>query len=229
MAGQLARLGINLNLAPVVDLNVNPTNPIIGRLERSFSENPEEVIQHAERFIEAHHKQGVLCTLKHFPGHGSSVEDSHLGLVDVSSTWTPKELKPYQELIKKGMADAIMTAHVFNKHLDPDYPSTLSRRIITGILREKLNYDGVVISDDMQMGAISKIYGLETAISRAVEAGVDILAFANNSTFDSGIAGKAAGIIKKLVVSKKINLSRIEESSKRIAKLKMKMNASDLS
>jgi beta-N-acetylhexosaminidase len=228
MAGQLARLGINLNLAPVVDLNINPENPIIGKLERSFSEDPEEVVQHAERFIEAHHKKGVLCTLKHFPGHGSSVEDSHLGLVDITSTWSTKELRPYEELIQRGIVDAVMTAHVYNRHLDPDYPATLSRRIITGILREKLDYNGVVISDDMQMGAISKSYGLETAVTMAIEAGVDILAFANNSTFDSGIAGKAAGIIKKLVISKKINLSRIDESYKRIARLKMKMNASDI-
>jgi beta-N-acetylhexosaminidase len=228
MAEQLVQLGVNLNLAPVVDLNVNPANPIIGRLERSFSEDPEEVVRHGELFIEAHHKQGVLCTLKHFPGHGSSVKDSHLGLVDISSTWSAKELRPYEELIKRGIVDAVMTAHVYNRHLDPDYPATLSRRIITGILREKLNYDGVVISDDMQMGAITKNYGLETAIFRAIEAGVDILAFANNSTFDSGIAEKAAGIIKKLVASQKISLSRIDESYKRIAKLKMEMNASDL-
>jgi len=223
MACQLARVGINLNLAPVVDLNTNPENPVIGKLERSFSGDPEAVILHAERFIEAHHKQGIMCTLKHFPGHGSSVEDSHLGLVDISSTWEREELKPYEMLIKKGMADAVMTAHVFNKHLDPDYPATLSKRVITGILREELNYNGIVISDDLQMGAIAKNYGIEEAIHLSIEAGVDMLTFANNSVFDAHIADKAIKIIKRLISTEKISTSRIDESFARIERLRAKL------
>lgn len=228
MAGQLARSGINLNLAPVVDLNINPSNPIIGRLERSFSQDPEEVTRHAERFIEAHRRRGVLCTLKHFPGHGSSSEDSHLGLVDVSSTWSAKELRPYEELVKKGLADAVMTAHVFNRHLDPDYPATLSKRIITGILREKLCYDGVVISDDLQMGAIVQNYGLETAVRRAIEAGVDILSFANNSTFDAGIAERSIQLIKAMIDKKILSRKRIDSSFRRIVRLKEKLSLSEI-
>jgi len=199
MGKLLQTLGINLNLAPVVDLNTNPDNPVIGKLERSYSKDPEIVTSHAEKFIQAFHRYNVLCTLKHFPGHGSSTGDSHLGMVDVSRTWIEDELFPYSSLISKHKVDAVMTAHVFNKHLDSKYPATLSKRIITGLLREKLKYNGVVISDDMQMGAIAQEYGLESAIFRAVEAGVDILAFVNNSTFDVSIALKAVEILKRLI------------------------------
>ena len=224
MAKLLSTLGINLNLAPVVDLNTNPDNPVIGKLERSYSEDPEVVTSHAEKFIQAFHSHQVLCTLKHFPGHGSSTGDSHLGMVDVSSTWIEDELLPYRQLVLKGRVDAVMTAHVFIKHLDSEYPATLSKRIITGLLREKLNYNGVVIADDMQMGAIAKEYGLETAIFRAIDAGIDILPFANNSTFDAGIALKAVEILKKLIKTKKISSERIDESFNRIMNLKKRVN-----
>ncbi|MFC2167999.1 glycoside hydrolase family 3 protein [Acidobacteriota bacterium] len=224
MAKLLKSLGINLNLAPVVDLNTNPDNPVIGKLERSYSKDSEVVTSHAEKFIQAFHGHNVLCTLKHFPGHGSSTSDSHLGMVDVSSTWNEVELLPYKQLILKGKADAIMTAHVFNQHLDSKYPATLSKKIITGLLREILNYNGVVIADDMQMGAIAEEYGLESAIFRAVDAGVDILPFANNSTFDVGIAAKAVEILDELIKTKKISLNRIDESFRRIMNLKSKIN-----
>ncbi len=224
MAKLLHSLGINMNLAPVVDLNTNPNNPIIGKLERSYSDDPKIVAAHAEKFVQAFHKHKVLCTLKHFPGHGSSTDDSHLGMVDVSRTWKNAELFPYSLLIDKELVDAIMTAHVYNEHLDPTYPATLSKRIITDLLRKKLGYDGVVISDDMQMGAIAKEYGLESAIFRAVEAGVDILAFANNSTFDVSIAQKAVEILKKLIKTKKISYKRIDESYNRIMNLKNGVN-----
>lgn len=224
MANLLKELGINLNLAPVVDLNTNPDNPIIGKLERSYGKDPEIVTSHAEKFIQAFHSHNVLCTLKHFPGHGSSTGDSHLGMVDVSRTWIEDEILPYRQLIRKERVDAVMTAHVFNEHLDLKYPATLSKRIITGLLREKLNYDGVVISDDMQMGAIAEEYGLESAIFRAIDAGVDILAFANNSTFDAAIAIKAAEIIKRLIKTKKISFERIDISYNRIMNLKKGVN-----
>jgi len=224
MAKLLSTLGINLNLAPVVDLNTNPDNPVIGKLERSYSKDPEIVTSHAEKFIQAFHEHNVLCTLKHFPGHGGSTGDSHLGMVDVSRTWIEDELFPYKQLILQERVDAVMTAHVFNEHLDPKYPATLSKRIITGLLREKLNYNGVVISDDMQMGAIAKEYGLESAIFRAIEAGVDILAFANNSTFDASIALKAVEILKRLIKTKKISSERIDESYNRIINLKKRVN-----
>lgn len=223
MAQTLAELGINLNLAPVVDLNINPHNPIIGKKERSFSVNPELVTNHALAFIEAHHEKGVLCTLKHFPGHGSSTTDSHLGLVDVTNTWSPKELEPYANIINAGQADIIMTAHVFNARLDPEFPATLSKPTISGILRKKLNYDGVVISDDMQMGAITQEYGFKSAVRAAIEAGVDILAFANNYAYDEDVVARAFSLVKRLVMHGKISKERIDRSYHRIKRLKRKL------
>ena len=117
-----------MNFAPVVDLNVNPDNPVIGKLERSFSADPAVVARHARAYIREHHKRNILCSLKHFPGHGSSRDDSHLGLVDVTGLWSAEELMPYKTLIASGEADAVMTAHVFNAGLDPDYPATCRRK-----------------------------------------------------------------------------------------------------
>ena len=224
MARTLATMGVNLNFAPVVDLNVNPHNPIIGQKERSFSANPTVVSDQAFEFIKAHHQQGVLCTLKHFPGHGSSTNDSHLGLVDVTDSWSEQELIPYKTLIPTGQVDAVMTGHIFNKHLDNHYPATLSKPIITGMLRQKLNYSGVVFSDDLQMKAITHHYGLKTAVQKAIEAGVDIILIGNNlDIFIENIATQVADIIKQLVTDGTISPARIDESYQRIQSLKTKI------
>jgi len=223
IAGELAQLGINLNLAPVVDLNINSDNPTIGRRERSFSGDPKVVIDHALEFIDAHHRQGVLCTLKHFPGHGSSTQDTHLGLVDVTNSWSAIELEPYAHIIKAGKADAVMTAHVFNALLDPGYPATLSKSTITGLLRQALNYEGVVISDDIQMRAIADHYGFATAIQATIEAGVDLIAIANNSVYEEGIVGRTGAIIKQAVQAGKLSEARIGEAYHRIRSLKRKL------
>jgi beta-N-acetylhexosaminidase len=220
MARTLAGLGVNLNLAPVVDLNTNPQNPVIAAYERSFGADPQQVAGQAQAFIEAHHAEGVLCTLKHFPGHGSSTADSHEGFVDVTQTWSRNELAPYQTLIEAGLADAIMTAHVFHAQLDPVYPATLSQPIISGLLRGELGYDGVVISDDMQMEAIRAHYGFETAIQKTLEAGVDLIAIANNLVYEEDIAGRTIALIQGLVESGVIAEARIDASYQRIQRLK---------
>ena len=223
VAKTLSSEGINLNFAPVVDLNSNPDNPVIGSKDRSFSADPEVVIRQARAWISAHRQAGVLSTLKHFPGHGSSRADSHLGFVDVTHTWSEDELKPYARLISEGTVDAVMTAHIFNARLDPEYPATLSRGIITGILRNQLGFQGVVISDDFQMKAISEHYGLKESIRLGLDAGLDILLFANNSAWDPGIAQKAVGIIRRLVDDGQISRGRIEESYRRIRGFKEKL------
>jgi beta-N-acetylhexosaminidase len=222
-ARSLAEMGINLNFAPVVDLNTNPENPVIGKLERSFSPDPSRVAAHAREWVAAHRRWGVLATLKHFPGHGSSKADSHLGFVDVTETWTPAELQPYSTLIKEGLCDVVMTAHIFNSRLDPELPATLSRPVITGILRQQLRFKGLVVSDDMQMKAITDHYGLEAAIEKALNAGVDLLIFANNSVFEPDIAERAVQTIKKLLHEQKITRSRIEEANRRIFAMKERL------
>lgn len=223
---ELAALGINLNLAPVVDVNTNPRNPVIGRYERSYSADPAIVAAHAQAVIDAHRPHNVLCTLKHFPGHGSSQGDTHAGFVDVTDQWTVVELAPYATLIGAQTCDVIMTAHIFNATLDPDYPSTLSHKVITGLLREQLGFNGVVISDDMQMGAIAKQYDLETAVGLAINAGVDMIAFSNNIPFARGAGGQRLHeIIMDLVMTGVISPSRIDESYNRIMTLKQKLRA----
>ena len=221
-AKTLASLGINWNLAPVVDLDANPRNPIIKGKGRSFSADPETVAGHAEQFVRAHRAHGVLTCAKHFPGHGSAAGDTHLGLVDVTHTWHERELLPFQRLIAGGLCDAIMTAHVFNARLDPDRPATLSRAVITGLLRERLGFQGVIVSDDMEMKAISSQYGLENSVPAALEAGLDVLCFGNNLTYDPDIAPKAIAILERAVQSGRISEARIDESFQRVLALKCK-------
>jgi beta-N-acetylhexosaminidase len=221
IARSLAVVGVNMNFAPVVDVNVNPGNPVIGKIGRSFSADPDNVTRNAMLFVEAHRRLGVLSAPKHFPGHGSSVDDSHLGFVDVSATWSRKELQPFRQLIRSGMCDMIMTAHIYNAALDADWPATLSKSTIDNLLRKELGFQGVVISDDMMMKAISDHYGLETAIRQAVNAGVDILLFANNGfEFIPDIAVQAHATLKSLVQRGDIPLERIEEAWQRISALK---------
>lgn len=223
MAATLAAAGVNLNLAPVVDVNVNPDNPVIGGIGRSFSSDPELVTAHATAFIEAHHAHNVLCTLKHFPGHGSSQADSHLGFVDVTNLWTRMELEPFANLIDAGLADAIMTAHIFNEHWDPEHPATLSHAVLTGILREELGYDGVVITDDMQMGAIRDFYGFEEAVVMSIQAGADMVAIANNTVYDDAIVNRAFNALLDAVNEGSLSEARIDESVRRVQRLKQRL------
>jgi beta-N-acetylhexosaminidase len=189
-------------------------------LGRSFSADPVVVTEQATAFIEAHHEIGVSCTLKHFPGHGSSTGDTHLGVVDVTTTWEPIELEPFSKLVSANLADAILTAHVFNSTLDPRYPATLSRATITGILREQIGYDGLVLSDDMQMGAIRDAFGYEDAVRLAIEAGIDVLTIANQQVFEEGIVGRTIDLIEQLVSDGKIDEERIDGSHRRIQAFK---------
>ncbi len=220
MARTLRAAGANHNFAPVVDVNTNPENPVIGVLGRSFSADPAIVTEQAAAFLRAHRENGITTTLKHFPGHGSSRADSHLGFVDVTNTWQPLELEPYRALIAQGLVDAVMTAHVFNAQLDPDAVATLSQPIITGLLREELGFDGVIFSDDMQMGAIADNYGFADAVVRTVAAGVDIVAIANNLTYEPEIAARTIDILAAAVAGGQLSAARIDQSYQRILALK---------
>ena len=230
-ASTLAGLGININFGPVVDLASNPNNPIIARFGRAFSANEDSVIIFAKEVIKQHHRYNVLTSLKHFPGHGSSKDDTHLGIADVTNTWEERELKPYESLIDSGYADAVMTSHIVNRKLDKEgNPGTLSREILDGLLRKRLNFDGVVFTDDMQMHAITKHYGLEDAIRLAVNGGVDIMTFSNNiQGSDERTVDKVHSIIKEFVKQGVIKRERIDESYVRIMKLKRRLNQGDQS
>ena len=221
----LRELGVNLNLAPVVDLNTYRDNPIIGRLDRSFSADTEKVITHAEAWITAHRSQNILTCLKHFPGHGSSRHDSHRGFVDISETWGQEELQPFAELIRRGCADTIMTGHLYNSHLDPEYPATLSRRTITEILRNRLNFQGVIITDDLQMKAITDRYGLEDAVCRAFAAGIDMVVIGNNLNYDPGILQKAIRAVIQKVKSGALKEDILAAAFERVQRLKITREA----
>lgn len=228
-AATLAGLGININFAPVVDLAINRDNPIIAKVGRSFSANEDSVIMMAKEVVKAHRKYGVLTSLKHFPGHGSSKDDTHKGLTDVTTTWQDRELKPYKTLIDSGYVDGVMTSHIVHRTLEPDgHPGTLSDDILTGILRNRLHFNGVVFSDDMQMHAITKHYSLEEAIRMAINAGVDIMTFSNNiAGSDERTSDKVHAIIRKMVETGVITPERIDASFRRIMQLKSKLVSKD--
>lgn len=217
----LASLGVNLNFAPSVDVDVNPKSPAIGALDRSFSASPTTTAELAGIWLKAMQDTGVLGCIKHFPGHGSARDDSHLNLPDVSRTWTQAELEPYRALINSGQAHMVMLGHLFNANIDPDYPSSLSRKTVTGLLREQLGFNGVIVTDDMQMGAITDQYGLEQAVRLAVLAGVDLLVFGNNLVYDPADTGvQARRVIAKMVRDGVIDRARIEASVARLNALK---------
>lgn len=216
MAVELQELGFNVNFAPVVDLNTNTMNPVIGQLNRSFSADSDIVTKHASIFLEEFNAHNILGVLKHFPGHGSAWNDSHVGMAEVTDTWEEIELEPYKNLVEADKNFAVMTAHVFNENLDEDLPATLSHNVQTEILRNQIGFEGVLFSDDMQMDAIRSYYGLESSIKNAIVAGVDVLVFANNSVYDREIIPTSVSIIKNLLDEGEITEEMINESYERI-------------
>ncbi|WP_232294021.1 glycoside hydrolase family 3 N-terminal domain-containing protein [Sulfurospirillum arsenophilum] len=217
MAQMLSTYGINCDFGPVVDLAVNPDNKVIFGLERSYGKESETVVQYAKVFIDALKNKGVISVLKHFPGHGSSLGDSHLGFVDVTQTWSEKELEPYQKLIDSNTVSMIMSAHVYNAKLDNTYPATLSYAVNTTLLREKMHYNGVLISDDLQMEAIAKYYPLKETVTLAINSGIDMLLFGNQLS-----QTKTDEIVETIFLQVKngaIPFERIRQANERIANL----------
>lgn len=227
MADVLKQIGINFNFAPVLDVNVNPENPVIGALGRSFSSNPEKVAHYASIFSQAYKEKGILCTYKHFSGHGSSTNDTHDGFVDVTKTWKAYELVPYKTLIRQSEScPVIMTAHVTNTRLDSKgLPCTLSYEMITKLLREELHFNGVVVTDDMQMKAIADQYGSADAIKLSINAGADILLFGNRMVSVRQDPKQLIDIIYDSIQSGEISETRINEAYQRIMKLKAQLRA----
>ncbi len=224
MAGELSVAGIDINLAPVVDLAINPKNRVIYALGRSYGKDPRVVARYASIFIRKMHEKGVLTSLKHFPGHGSSLGDTHKGFVDVSRQWREEELSVYRILFAQSSVDSVMVAHIFNKKLDEKYPASLSYKIVTGLLRERMGYDGVVISDDLQMNAIRRHYSLKDTLRLAINAGDDILLFANQlPRKDMLTAGRIVGEIEELVREGKIDAKKIAQANARVMRLKRRV------
>jgi beta-N-acetylhexosaminidase len=225
-ASELASLGINVNFGPVVDLNTNSANPAIGRLARSYARDPEKVIAYARQFIDAHDQAGVLTVAKHFPGHGSARLDPHNELVDITRTWQEKELEPFRDLISDNFVEMIMVGHLIHPRFsDGDRPASLSRHAIEGSLRGNLGFRGLVVTDDLDMGAIRERYSIEQAAVMAVEAGADLLIIANTKNPDPMIADRTINSIAEAVASGRIPRQRIEAAYQRILASKRKFES----
>ena len=225
IGGMLREAGINWNLAPVIDVGYNPANPVIVGVGRSFGANPKLVAAQARAYIAGMHAAGILTAVKHFPGHGSSVDDSHAGFVDVTDTARPEvELVPYRLLLAEGVVDAVMTAHVFNRHLDAWVPATLSRPTIDGVLRSELGWRGVVVSDDMRMGAIEQHYGAGDAAVRALRAGVDLILIADDRLPGDGSASAGTlEAIRRALRQGRLPAGQVDEALARIAALRSRL------
>lgn len=215
---EMRACGINLDFAPVVDVATGSSS-IIAQTGRSFHSDPHVVSSHGQAFAEGLWKAGVIPTLKHFPGIGCADHDTHLGSSDVATCFSKdRDLLPYNDTISKDFHGMIMVGHVQTK-LDTKHPASLSSIVINGLLRKELGWKGVVISDDLQMGAIVQHYSLSEAIRLAIEAGVDILLFGNNLNFQEDMAEKAYLTLIDLVYKGIIPKKRIVESYIRIQNL----------
>lgn len=185
MASELADIGFNLNFGCVLDLYASgdsqePACPIIGGLERSYDSDPSVIAEYATAFVKAHREFGITACLKHYPGHGLAKYDSHAGLVDVTDTRLDSEREPFRIMIKNSMADMIMTAHLVDRNADPDNPISLSSAVLNKWLRQEDGFKGLIIADDLHMGAITDRYSLEDAIINGIKAGSDIVIVSNN-------------------------------------------------
>ena len=220
MRKTLNHTGFNLNFAPALDLEVNSNNPIIAKKERSFSAEPIAVSTYAGIFSKEYLSHNIICSYKHFPGHGSSTGDSHIEFVDVTETWHEDELLPYLYQFNLPFhCDMIMTSHIVNKKLDDTgMPATMSHKMLTDILRHKLKFNGVIITDDMQMKAIADHYSKKEAITKAINAGVDMLIFANQ--LDTQDPQEIIDLIFTQVQKGKISQDRIEDAYQHIVNLK---------
>jgi len=222
IAKMLAEVGVNVNFAPVVDLNINPRNPIIGAQGRSFSEDPAVVTDHARSFIAGHREHRVVTAIKHFPGHGSSTTDTHLSAVDVTESFKDGELTPYRCLIKEGVVDMVMVGHLQHRGFDPELPASLSAKMIDGLLRREMGFDGVVVTDCLDMAAVADHYSSQERVTLALNGGADLLMFGNNLVYDPDrptqvvdavVAAVRAGDVSEVCLKEHVDrIDRLRES-----------------
>jgi beta-N-acetylhexosaminidase len=225
MAKLLEEYHINLNFVPCVDLNLNEKS-LISRKKRSYGNAASTVCKFAQICIKAHAERNIATSLKHFPGHGSCGGDTHEIFSDATQVWSEEELEPHRRLLNSGDdmgLTMVMTSHIFNKNWDDKHPASLSKNVIQGMLRSDLKFDGVVISDDLDMKAVAGYHSLDEIVLQAINAGNDILLFANYLKFDAEIASKARKIIAKTIADNKLDRKRIEESFHRVVALKRKI------
>ena len=223
IAYEIGSFGFNMDFAPVLDVNSNPNNPVIGN--RSFGSNVNIVTRLGIQTMKGIQSENIIPVVKHFPGHGDTSVDSHLGLPSVNNDLKRLksfELVPFAEAIKNN-ADAVMIAHILLPKIDSENPSSLSKIIITDILRKDLNFNGVIITDDMTMGAIMKNYNIGEAAVKSVKAGTDIVLVCHG--FDNEVA--VIDALKNAVLKGDISKQSIDQSVYRILSLKKKYKLKD--
>lgn len=220
MAHWLLDAGFNMNLAPVVDVNVNPNSPAIARLDRSFSADEYLVYEHASWFIGEFNSKRIATALKHYPGHGSAVRDSHFGFTDITNTWQHRELDVYRWLIQDGYSDPIMTGHLFNRDWDTTYPASLSHYAVTTVLRDSLGFKGVVITDELFMRALRDNYGFDETVVATINAGSDILLFNTNIYNEMSLTSYVISLVTEKIADGTIEESTIDAAYNRIMTLK---------
>lgn len=229
MAQWFVEVGLNVNLAPVVDVNVNTSSPAIGRLNRSYSWDPEKVTAHALVFIEAFSEKSIITALKHFPGHGSATTDSHLGFTNITTTWQPYEMDPFTDIIAANSSDMIMPGHLVHWDFDLARPISLSELAVQKLLREEMGYEGVIISDELFMRGVTDMFTLDEIIVNAINSGSDIMLF--NTNMCAGPCGKSSAtaislvkyvqdVVEQKVGTGEISQARIDASYARIMALK---------
>lgn len=220
---EMQAFGMNLNYAPVMDVNSNSQNTVIGN--RSFGNDPELVGKLGTQMMKGMQAEKVVSVIKHFPGHGDTTADSHFELPTVNKSvdeLKDMELVPFKEAIDQG-ADVVMIAHILLPVLDTEYPSSMSKKVVTDLLREELNFKGVIMTDDMTMDAITNDYEIGEAAVESVKAGNDIVLIAH----DYYMAVAAVNAIKSAVDEGEISEKQIDESVDRIIRLKLKYELND--
>jgi beta-N-acetylhexosaminidase len=212
---ELAAVGVNLDFAPVADVNTNPDNPVIGR--RAFGDDADGVSKHVTAFVRGLLKEGVQACIKHFPGHGDTNLDSHFALPSITTsleTMRDREWRPFLKAMKSG-CNFLMSAHIVCKQIDPEVPATLSKKIMTDLLRGELRYTGVILSDDMEMKAIADPFGAKDAPVRAINAGCDGLLYRSEEAARIAFEGLCEGL-----ESGALDPARVIASAERLRALK---------
>lgn len=222
MARQLREAGFNLNLAPVVDLGFQPKNPVVTRWGRAYGTTGKTAAEFAGAFVRGHRQAGVLTALKHFPGHGSTLVDSHARPVNLTPTWREDELTPFRLMNQRGLIDIVMSGHLSHAKLTGGLPATLSPKAVA-FLRRDIGFGGAIITDDLDMKAIRSSYNLSDAVVRSVAAGHDLILLSNSLKPDMELPQNITRLIKDAVGRGHIPAGHIAAAARRVAQLKARM------
>jgi beta-N-acetylhexosaminidase len=219
----VARLGFNLNLAPVADLD-NTANPAIGQYGRAFSRDADTVTAYASAFVRGFEASGVCCVLKHFPGQGGAQSDSHEWAPDISPVWSEADLAPFRRLISEGGVDAVMSGYSVLRTVASDgAPAALSREIVTGLLHDRLGFDGVAMTDDLDMGAVGYGFARRSAIVQALHAGNDALMVRNRTNYDPALPETIASWMGEAIADGTLSIDALSKSAERVRTLRTKL------